>query len=136
MLGLFMLLRFVPKYAWLSRYAFAMLVGWGAGLMIPQVIKAYLFKQAQASLTAFNHSPSFWGNVSTLVAFCGVISVLVYFFFSVKRKGPLKHVSWLGAMFLMVAFGATFGFTVMARISLLTGRALFLLKDWLGLIDK
>jgi hypothetical protein len=71
-----------------------------------------------------------------VVVFVGVLSVLVYFFFSVKRAGPLKPVSRLGIWYLMIAFGATFGFTVMARISLLTGRALFLLKDWLHLVDK
>jgi hypothetical protein len=34
----------------------------------------------------------------------------------------------------MVTFGASFGYTVMARISLLTGRVLFLIDDWLGLV--
>jgi hypothetical protein len=34
----------------------------------------------------------------------------------------------------MVTFGASFGYTVMARISLLTGRVQYLLRDWLGLI--
>jgi hypothetical protein len=136
MLGMFLLARFIPRYAWLSRYAFAMTVGWGAGLMIPQVVKTYLFKQAEASVIAFNSSPDPWVNVSTAVVFVGVLSVLVYFFFSVKHAGPLKPVSRLGIWYLMIAFGATFGFTVMARISLLTGRALFLLKDWLHLVDK
>jgi hypothetical protein len=34
----------------------------------------------------------------------------------------------------MVAFGAAFGYTVMARISLLIGRMQFLLGDWLHLM--
>jgi hypothetical protein len=33
----------------------------------------------------------------------------------------------------MVAFGASFGNTVMGRVSLLIGRMRFLLHDWLGL---
>ena len=37
-LGFCMLARFIPRYAWLSRYAFAIVVGWGAGLMLPQVV--------------------------------------------------------------------------------------------------
>jgi hypothetical protein len=36
----------------------------------------------------------------------------------------------------MVAFGAGFGYTVMARISLLIGRMSFLLGDWLGIIER
>jgi hypothetical protein len=35
---------------------------------------------------------------------------------------------------LMISFGASFGYTVMARISLLIGRLEFLLKDWLHII--
>jgi len=40
----------------------------------------------------------------------------------------------IGRMFLMIAFGASFGYTVMARISLLIGRFYFLLGDWLRLL--
>jgi hypothetical protein len=40
----------------------------------------------------------------------------------------------VGTWFLMVAFGASFGYTVMARVSLLISRVQFLLRDWLHLI--
>jgi len=40
-------------------------------------------------------------------------------------------VSRFGIYVLMVSFGAAFGYTVMARISLLTGRFEFLL-DWMS----
>ena len=39
----------------------------------------------------------------------------------------------LGVFFLMVSFGASFGYTVMGRISLLIGRIQFLMHDWLKL---
>ena len=41
----------------------------------------------------------------------------------------------IGIVFLMVGFGASFGYTVMGRISLLVGRITFLFRDWLGLIS-
>jgi hypothetical protein len=41
----------------------------------------------------------------------------------------------LGIIFLMLGFGASFGYTVMSRISLLIGRMQFLLGDWLGVIQ-
>jgi len=41
----------------------------------------------------------------------------------------------IGIIFIMVGFGAAFGYTVMARISLLIGRLQFLLGDWLGIIQ-
>jgi len=43
-------------------------------------------------------------------------------------------VARIGVVFLMVSFGASFGYTVMARISLLIGRMYFLMHDWLGVI--
>ncbi len=42
--------------------------------------------------------------------------------------------SKIGIWVIMIGFGATFGFTVMGRISLLIGRIQFLLGDWLHII--
>jgi hypothetical protein len=35
----------------------------------------------------------------------------------------------------MISFGAHFGYTVMARLSLLIGRVQFLTVDWLGIFS-
>ena len=48
-------------------------------------------------------------------------------------KGVAGGVSRVGIWFLMVSFGASFGYTVMGRISLLIGRIEFLMQKWLGL---
>ncbi len=64
----------------------------------------------------------------------GVITVLVYFFFSVEHKGVVGGASKVGIWFLMIAFGASFGYTIMARMSLLIGRVTFLLQKWLGVV--
>ena len=58
---------------------------------------------------------------------------VVYFFFSVEHRGTVGAVSRAGILFLMVGFGASFGYTVMGRITLLIGRFQFLFHDWLGL---
>ena len=57
-----------------------------------------------------------------IIILFGVVSVLFYFFFSVEHSGPGKMVARPGIMFLMISFGAAFGYTVMARMSLLIGR--------------
>ena len=44
-IGTLMLARYVPKAAWLSRYAFAFIVGVGAGLAIPRTISSFILKQ-------------------------------------------------------------------------------------------
>jgi len=65
-----------------------------------------------------------------------LLSVISYFFFSIPHEGRfgrnLGRASLVGRWFLMIAFGAMFGNTVMARLSLFIGRVQFLLKDWIG----
>ena len=59
----------------------------------------------------------------------GVVCGLVYFFFSKEHKGfVFGGCSRIGIWFLMVSFGASFGYTVMGRVSLLIGRIDFLLR--------
>ena len=50
-------------------------------------------------------------------------------------EGWFGKTSRFGIWVLMVTFGAGFGYTVMARISLLVGRFRFLFGDWIHLID-
>jgi hypothetical protein len=72
-------------------------------------------------------------NVSIVI---GVPSALIYSYFSLPLMGSRGGIppGWIG--FIMVAFGARFGFTVMARVSLLIGRVHFLLVDWLRLASQ
>ena len=134
LLGLFMFLRFSSKLSWLSRWSFAFIVGMGAGIAIPNFINAILLRQLEPMITPL-YTGSFWGTINTLLVLIGVVSVLFYFFFSLEHKGVIGGVSVIGIWFLMIAFGASFGYTVMARMSLLIGRMQFLLKDWLGIIQ-
>jgi hypothetical protein len=133
-IGALMLTRYVPKVAWLSRIAFAFVVGVGSGLAIPRVISSYILKQIEdtarplvsraadgaVEVTVSLLDPT--STFNTVVLLIGVVSVLFYFFFSVEHTGPGKVVARTGIVFLMVAFGAAFGYTVMARMSLLIGR--------------
>jgi hypothetical protein len=70
------------------------------------------------SFNLLNHA----SNLNAIIILVGVTSVLFYFFFSVEHHGPGKAVARTGIVFLMIAFGAAFGYTVMARMSLLIGR--------------
>ena len=134
-LGLLMFARFVPKFAWMSRVALALYIGFGAGASIPANMQSYILSQMDATIRPFLHIDSFWSALNALIVLVGLISTLFYFFFSKEHKGAFGKVTRLGTYYLMIFFGATFGYTVMARISLLIGRLTFLLKDWLGLIS-
>ncbi|NGZ61217.1 MAG: hypothetical protein CV081_12055, partial [Nitrospira sp. LK265] len=132
--GLLMLTRYVPNAAWMSRYAFAFIVGVGSGLAIPRTISSFILKQIEDTVrpllslagqdgVAFSMNllnPA--SNLNAIIILIGVSSVLFYFFFSIEHQGPGKFVARTGVFFLMIAFGAAFGYTVMARMSLLIGR--------------
>jgi hypothetical protein len=60
--------------------------------------------------------------LSNLLVVVGVCAGVFYFFFSKKHTGALGVVSKVGIAFLMMSFGASFGYTVMGRISLAIGR--------------
>jgi hypothetical protein len=131
LLGILLLTRLSRRISWPSRYTYAILVGWGAGLGIPITIHSFILRQVEPAIRPLGGSVG--EVIGALVVLVGTISVLFYFFFSVEHKGGKGAVSRVGIWFLMIAFGASFGCTVMARLSLFIGRAKFLLTDWLGI---
>ncbi len=130
-LGLLMMTRVSRRLGWLSRYAFAFVVGLGAGLTIPRSISSFLLAQIEPTLRPLTWSVE---GLNLAIILVGVVSVLIYFFFSVEHTGVVGRISRVGIWFLMVSFGASFGYTIMARLSLLIGRVSFLFSDWLHLI--
>jgi hypothetical protein len=125
LLGLLVLTRFVPKVSWLSRISFAVIVGFGSGVAIPRIISSNILQQVQGTLKPLlNAGSSRFGmaELNALLILTGVLTVLVYFFFSIEHKGAIKIAARTGVYFLMVYFGAAFGYTVMARMSLVIGR--------------
>jgi len=151
LLGALLLTRLSSKHAWLSRYSYTLMVGWGAGIGIPVVAHSYVLQQVQAAVVPLTAgaqaslqgqgaaAPSAWQWVQTVglptfgaaAILVGTVTVLFYFFFSVEHKGAGGVVSRVGIWFLMVSFGASFGYTVMGRVSLLIGRVQFLIYEWL-----
>ncbi|RKZ34961.1 hypothetical protein DRQ33_00985 [bacterium] len=130
-MGLMMVTRIIPKYAWMSRYALGFTIGAGAGFALPRVIQGGILQQLYATLLPIDFSSTGLGY--NLIIIIGVLSSLIYFFFSKEHKGVFGGIANIGIWFLMVGFGATFGYTVMARLSLFIGRVLFVLGDFFGM---
>jgi len=120
LLGVFMLFRLSKKYQWLSRISIAYIVGMAAGLKFYVFLNSNLLAQIQTS--GVDLSGSYSSIINDSLILFGVISGLVYFFFSKEHVGTLGKISRIGIYFLMIKFGASFGFAVMGRISLLIGR--------------
>ena len=119
-LGIFMILRLVPSLSWLARISIAYIVGMAAGLKFYVFINSNILFQIKSS--AIDFSLSYFEIFNQLIILLGVICGLIYFFFSKEHKGTIGKISKLGVYFLMIKFGASFGFAVMGRISLLIGR--------------
>ena len=130
-LGLFLMTRLIGRGIWLSRLSFAFIIGLASGLVIPRRISSFILQQIGPTMQPLWTDGSF--AFDAFLILLGVISVLVYFSFSFEHTGVIGGVSRVGIWFLMVSFGASFGFTVMARLSLLIGQLTFLLEDWLTL---
>jgi hypothetical protein len=148
LLGMLLLTRFFRNIAWLSRWPIGFMVGAFAGLAIIGNAQGDLISQVQANLlpvldnTAIQGFTQATGVTGKLLGFLwmfgnlllivGLITTLVFFFFSLEHKGAVGTTAKVGVYFLMLSFGASFGFTVMSRISLLLERLRFLYGDWLG----
>ncbi len=139
-LGILLLSRLVPRLSWLSRWPMALVVGAFAGLNLTGFAKANFIDQIAGTMLPLAAGGSaqalpFWPGATAaapsifnhFVLVVGVVTVLTYFFFSTPRTGMLGKMGTVGIWFVMMTFGATYGSIVLARISLLIGRATTLL---------
>ena len=135
--GIMLLMRLTKKASWLSRWPMAFIIGYAAGTNLPRYLQSDFVAQIKATLIPIivfdNSGFSLGGTISNILIVFGVLSALVYFFFSVEHKGVAGKISRVGIWFLMITFGAAFGYTVMARVSLVIGRFQFLMGEWLEL---
>lgn len=138
LLGGMVFCRMIPKISWLGRWPLAFVVGTTAGLKLILFLYADFVQQIRSTalpLVVFAADQIDWKqSIQNCVIVISVISSVTYFYFSVEHKGIVGRVSRYGVWVLMIAFGASFAFTVMGRITLLTMRLQFLFDDWLGLV--
>ena len=131
LIGLNLYARYIPKTAWWARMSLAIYVGYYVGVNMVQKLHGEVLPQMASTIVPFSMDGGGLGLLNSAILFVGVLSVLVYFFFSVEHKGAVGGISKLGVYFLMLGFGAAFGYTVMGRISLLIGRFNFLIVQWI-----
>jgi hypothetical protein len=131
-LGLLLFTRFVPKYAHISRIPIAYILGVGSGAAIPLVLQTNVIQQLHPTMAMFLPGSAAGPGqlINNILILVGVICGLAYFFFSARHEGVLGGMSKAGIWTLMIGFGASFGYTVMSRISLLYGRVDFLVHSW------
>jgi len=140
-LGIMMLLRLIPQIGWISRWPLALVVGATAGLQFINYLVSNGVKQIYNTIVPVFGPVSDAGGIppvattgegiGNVIILIGTFTGLVYFFFSKEHKGLFGGAAKVGTWFLMITFGASFGYTVMSRMSLLIGRIDFLVNDWI-----
>jgi len=131
-LGFLMFSRFFRDYSWLSRTPLAVVMGVTSGVFLTTQIHGLVLPQMQSTMLALWSNQGLVASLLAVVTIVGVISTLIYFYFSHEHVGALGVTAKVGIWFIMISFGAHFGYTVMGRVSLLIGRVQFLIEDWLG----
>ena len=125
-LGIMMLLSVSSKLSHFARAGIAYTVGMAAGLRAYAFLNSNVLGQIKG--TAFSVTDMPWFSltgvsiINNILILAGTITGLLYFYFSKEHKGTFGKVTRVGIYFLMISFGASFGFAVMGRISLLIGR--------------
>ena len=119
------------RYNWISRVVISFSLGYGGGLafkgffaeFIPQVVSSFKPLYVPGDLAA---------GLNNVVFTVTLLCVMTYFFFSVEHDRPvIKQASAGGRWLMMISFGAFFGATIMARMSLLIERLQFFIEQWL-----
>ena len=127
-LGIMMILSIFKQFNWMARWGIAYTVAIAAGLRAYGYLNSYILGQIKGTIVPLANTeyPIFHISepslVNNLLILLGTITGLLYFFFSKEQSGSFGKITRLGIYFLMISFGASFGFAVMGRISLLIGR--------------
>ena len=119
-LALMLLGRLKPKYLWVSRYPVVVTVGVGLGMAMRTTVTADFLGQIQATLLP-------WNSLNNIVMVIGTITAAAYFIFTAQKSGVYKYVNTAGRVFLLCAFGVTYGQTVSFRMELVIGRLVAML---------
>jgi hypothetical protein len=131
-LGLLLFTRLFGRIGWMSRLSLAIIIGVYVGIKTTGFAQGDFVEQVRASLQPL-WTGALGSSLNAILFTVGLICSLLFFFFSREHRGALGVASKIGIYFLMVGFGAGYGYTVMSRISLLIGRFQFMLRDWLGI---
>jgi hypothetical protein len=146
LLGLLLFTRFLPAGGWMSLIPLSLIVGTYAGLAVIGFASGDLVIHIHSTLIpiidvaawkGFTNQPglfTFLEAVANPLIVLGLVCTLSYFFFSNKYRRITRVTSPIGMAFLMVGFGAGYGYTVMTRIALLIDRFFLLFSECLGII--
>ena len=124
-LGIWLLIKAFPRYAYAGNFSVAYLIGVGAAVALSGAITGTIIPQVGAS------------GRNGLLVLVGTVCTLTAFTFTVwNRQGVWGHwdrvirvMAVIGRLFLVVAFAAAFAGALTTALSLLIGRVQYLIED-------
>ena len=129
---------FSKKYSWLAKLVIGISLGASGGLAfkgffnlaVPQIVSSF-----KSIVVIAKRSVDVFKSFENIIFLITLLSVMYYFFFTMKQESVFsKSVSKTGRYLMMICFGAFFGSTIMARLSLLVERLLFLMTQWVDAV--
>ena len=126
--GIMLLLFLSKETEWISRWPLALMTGAVLGLGVKAIVSVSLVRQVSGTISPFLTLTNATA-LDAILILIGTVSALAYFTFTYKHEGPLGYTSRLGRIFIMLALGGYFGSTTMSRLTLLSGRIVFILKS-------
>lgn len=138
-LGCLLLCRLVPRWSWLSRWPTAFALGTTAGYTLIRTLRSDFMNQITATvgpgLVALSPRGIAWGTtLDNILILVGTVCGLAYFTYTRSHAGALGRLARAGILIMMVTFGASFGYAVMGRMTVLIARLRMLLGDWLEVL--
>jgi hypothetical protein len=124
------------RLSWMSRMVMLMLLGFDSGIYFRLWAGDWVAQLGDSFRPLIGPAPPY--IQFTNIIFVGtMLAVMVYFLFSFEqRRRGIRMTAATGRWLMMIAFGAMFGSTIMARMSLFIGRLAFLFQDWIHLIPR
>lgn len=122
-LGILIFARLYEPTRWLYRYPMSILVGAMLGVSIRTTVFSQLLDQMKGN---FPPAAPLVGvpagdAVNNLIIIIGTLSAIIFFVFSRQFTGPERYIHRLGRLFLLSAFGGSYGNTVSYRYELMAG---------------
>jgi len=128
-LTLMLFFRLSRNTVWAYRYPMAVLLACGLASSMRVTIFSQFLDQIRGCLPPVNPLIGVPAGtaINNLIMIVGTLTSAIYFIFSREFRGPMKNVHKLGRYFLLIAFGGTYGATVVFRYELIAGRMVYLL---------
>jgi len=105
----------LTRWRWTARYSIAIISGAGLGSITKSQIVTGV---TTAGTTLISLEPNI---IPAIIIFVGFITVGTYFLYSTalsnpfhSKSSPLRHLSWIGRMFLMAPFGYIYTSSLLA----------------------